>query len=702
MRLGLRAKFWLIVLLAVLLCGGIGVVGLRQQIAGMEEISRIGGDAIREASQLSEERRALALAQLLAEAIVNPLYYFDLAQIGEAVRSARRQPEVNYVLVYDGEGRILHDASPDIARFGQRMGDGMATAAMAALEPVVQMDAQTIDAAVPITLGGERIGGVRVGISRDAPSLFERQVIGSIQDGMDRWRARMRSLIGVLLLALMLPILLAALLISRGLVRPVRRLAHAARQMEQGDYAVGFLASSRRDEIGDLEDAFVRMGHSVDRHDRDIRRLAFGDALTGLPNRVAFRESLNARVLAAERDGHQLALMFIDLDDFKRVNDTLGHDIGDDVLSQFGARILDVARGMDDGHIELARFGGDEFVVLLHGTEVRERSARLAQAFLAQMRQPITVGGQGIVLAASIGITLYPHDGAQPATLLKNADIAMYRAKLDVKNCLRFYTRDMDMAMEREMQLEQDLHLALDRGELSVVYQPIHSLHSERIIGAEALVRWNHPQRGPIEPELFIAVAEQTGQIEAIGRFVLKVACEDAAKWPATPNGSLFVSVNVSARQLRQGVLPGVVAAELEASGLAASRLHLELTETTMFSLDRGAIDAFARLREAGVKIWLDDFGTGFSGLSHLRRVPVDGVKIDRSFVSGMLDDTDDLALTAAIIAMAHSLGIVVTAEGVENQGQVDALKARGCDNLQGFLLGRPMGAEALMRELGV
>ena len=629
MRLGLRAKFWLIVLLAVLLCGGIGVVGLRQQIAGMEEISRIGGDAIREASQLSEERRALALAQLLAEAIVNPLYYFDLAQIGEAVRSARRQPEVNYVLVYDGEGRILHDASPDIARFGQRM------------------------------------GARRLGLRQPVP-------------------------------------LLAALLISRGLVRPVRRLAHAARQMEQGDYAVGFLASSRRDEIGDLEDAFVRMGHSVDRHDRDIRRLAFGDALTGLPNRVAFRESLNARVLAAERDGHQLALMFIDLDDFKRVNDTLGHDIGDDVLSQFGARILDVARGMDDGHIELARFGGDEFVVLLHGTEVRERSARLAQAFLAQMRQPITVGGQGIVLAASIGITLYPHDGAQPATLLKNADIAMYRAKLDGKNCLRFYTRDMDMAMEREMQLEQDLHLALDRGELSVVYQPIHSLHSERIIGAEALVRWNHPQRGPIAPELFIAVAEQTGQIEAIGRFVLKVACEDAAKWPATPNGSLFVSVNVSARQLRQGVLPGVVAAELEASGLAASRLHLELTETTMFSLDRGAIDAFARLREAGVKIWLDDFGTGFSGLSHLRRVPVDGVKIDRSFVSGMLDDTDDLALTAAIIAMAHSLGIVVTAEGVENQGQVDALKARGCDNLQGFLLGRPMGAEALMRELGV
>lgn len=701
MRLGLRSKFWLIVLLAVAVCGGIGFVGLRQQIAGMEEISRIGADAISEASQLSEQRRALALAQMLAEAIINPIYYFDLVQIGAAARSALRQPDVAYVLVYDAEGRILHDASPDIERFGQRMGDEMATAVMVAAEPLVQMDERVIDAAVPVTLGGERIGGVRVGISRQVPSLFEKQVLASIQTGMERWRDRMQSLIGMLLLGLMVSILLVALLISRGLVRPVQRLALAARQMEQGNYAVEFLTPSRCDEIGELEDAFVRMGRSVDRHDRDIRRLAFSDALTGLPNRVAFRESLNARVLAAERDGHQLALMFIDLDDFKRINDTLGHDIGDEVLTQFGMRILNATREPDDGHVEVARFGGDEFVVLLHGTEVRDRASRLAQTFLAQMRRPITVGGQSIVLAASIGITLYPQDGTQPATLLKNADIAMYRAKLDGKNCLRFYTRDMDMVMEREMQLEQDLHLALDRGELSVVYQPIHSLQSGRIIGAEALVRWNHPQRGPMATELFIAVAEQTGQIEAIGRFVLKVACAEAATWPQVDGVAPFVSVNISARQLRQGALPDLVDAELRESGLPPARLHLELTETMMFSLEQEAIGACARLRAAGVRIWLDDFGTGFSGLSHLRRVPIDGVKIDRSFVSGMLDDADDLALTAAIIAMAHSLGIVVTAEGVESQGQFDALEARGCDNLQGFLLGRPMSAADLVRELG-
>lgn len=700
MRLGLRTKFWLILLLAALLCGGIGYAGLRQQIAGLEEISEIGGNAIRDASLLSEQKRAQALAQMLGDAIVNPLYYFDLVQIGEAAQSALRQPEIAYVLVYDNEGRILHDASPDIARFGQRMGDAMATAVMVSSAPLVQMDERVIDASVPINLGGERIGGVRVGISRQAQTTFEAEVFSAVREGVGEWRGRMRMLIGLILLALMLPIALAAVLVSRGLVRPVQRLALAARQMEQGNYAVDLVASKRGDEIGDLEDAFVRMGHSVARHDRDIRRLAFGDALTGLPNRVAFRESLNARVLAAERDGYQIALMFIDLDDFKRINDTLGHDIGDDVLAQFGLRILDATRELGGGHTELARFGGDEFVVLLHGTDVRDRALRLAQGFLAQMRQPISVGGQSIVLAASIGITLYPADGSQPATLLKNADIAMYRAKLDGKNCLRFYTRDMDMAMEREMQLEQDLHLALERGELSVVYQPIHSVLDERIIGAEALVRWNHPQRGSIPTEMFIAVAEQTGQIEAIGRFVLRVACEDAARWPSVNGRGPFVSVNISARQLRKGGLESVVGAELENSGLPPSRLHLELTETAMFSLEREAIDACTQLRDAGVKIWLDDFGTGFSGLSHLRRVPIDGVKIDRSFVSGMLDDADDLALTAAIIAMAHSLGIVVTAEGVENQGQLDALKARGCDNLQGFLLGHPMSSDALVREL--
>ena len=701
MRLGLSTRFWLIVLVATLLCLVLGLFGWRQQVNGVRHLTHISGEAIHEASVRSEQRRALAMAQLIADALVNPLYYFDLSLIGETARSALAQPEVAYVLIYDGDGRILHDGSADISRFGQRMGDALATEAITATEPRLQLDGSVIDAAVPIKLGQERIGGVRVGISLLAPAVFEREAAAAVEARGVQLQRRMLAIALALLGGLLALVALTAWLISRGLVRPVQRLAHAAHQMAQGNYLVEWPLSSRSDEIGELEEAFVRMGESVGRHDRDIRRLAFDDSLTGLPNRIAFRETLNTKVQVAERIGGEVALLLVDLDDFKRINDTLGHDAGDEVLKQFGARVRMAVDKVGQGRAELARFGGDEFVALLSGADVRERAARLAQAFLAELRQPITVGNQSIVLAASAGITLYPQDGAQAATLLKNADIAMYRAKLDGKNCFRFYTRDMDIAVERQMQMEQDLRLALDQGELFVVYQPIYSCEQARIVGAEALVRWKHPHRGMVPPDQFIAVAEQTGQIDAIGRFVLFTACQDAAAWPKHGGEPLFVSVNVSARQLQRGDLPEIVEQALRLSHLAASRLHLELTETTMFSHEAEAIATSIRLRALGAKIWLDDFGTGFSGLSHLRRVPADGVKIDRSFVSDMLDDPDDLALTAAIIAMAHSLGIVVTAEGVETEGQYDALRQRGCDNAQGFWLGRPMGSADLAALLG-
>lgn len=699
MRFGLRTKFWLIVLVAVLLCLVVGFVGWRQQSVGVDRLLQISGQAIHEASLQSEQRRALAIAEMIAEATVNPFYYFDLALIGEAAHSALQQPEVAYVLIYDADGRIVHDGSADIPRFGQRMGDALATKAIAASEAVIQMAPEQgiIDAAVPMHLGQERIGGVRVGISMDAPLVFEQQAQAAVARSARDLQQRMLAIAAGLSAGLLALVLLTAWLISRGLVRPIQRLAHAAQQLGQGNYLFEWTLSARQDEIGDLEAAFVQMSENVGQHDRDIRRLAYGDALTGLPNRAAFRETLNTRVQVAERGTMQLALLFVDLDDFKRINDTMGHDAGDEVLVQFGTRMRIAIDAVGLGRGEMARFGGDEFVVLLSGDRVRERAARLAQGILAELSRPIIVDDRGIVLAASIGITLYPDDADTPAALLKNADIAMYRAKLDGKNCWRFYTRDMDLAVERQMQLEQDLRLALEREELSVIYQPIYSLEDGSIVGAEALLRWEHPQRGDISPEQFIAVAEQTGQIDALGEFVLRTACLDATTWPQPAQGpALFVSVNVSARQLQHGQLPATVEAQLRRSRLAPRRLHLELTETAMYSNESEAIATCTRLRGHGVKIWLDDFGTGFSGLSHLRRVPVDGVKIDRSFVADLLDDPDDMALTSAIIAMAHSLGITVTAEGVETEGQYEALRARGCDCAQGYWLGRPMRSAAL------
>src|SRR5690606_14756439 len=288
---------------------------------------------------------------------------------------------------------------------------------------------------------------------------------------------------------------------------------------------------------------------------------------------------------------------------------------------------------------------------------------------------------------------LFPEDASSATALMKNGDIAMYQAKMAGKNGYRFYSRAMDHAVERRVHMEQELRGAWERGELSVVYQPVCRTTDGKVVGAEALLRWQHPMLGTIAPSVFIDVAEQSGLIESLGPRVLHAACVEAMRWMELGGEKLFVSVNISPRQLRRGDLPDIVADCLRETGLPASCLHLELTETAVLTDELQAAALLARLHSTGVKVWLDDFGTGFSGLSHLRRVPVDGVKIDRSFVADLQRDPDDLALTTAIIAMAHSLGITVVAEGVEKEAQYNLLAERGCDLVQGYWLSHPVSA---------
>jgi diguanylate cyclase (GGDEF)-like protein len=711
LRIGLQSKFLAgmgIVLLAVL---ALMAVMWQRQSSMQAQVFDVGRQTMRDLISERLKRRGESSVVQLADALANPLYYSDLDAIGSLARDAMRQPDVAYVLVFDAQGRIVHDGSGDIPAFGQPMNDPFAFEVVAARNTHTQSSDRIVDIASPIMIGDQRLGGVRVGYSLASMQRDEDSATKAMQQQLETIGRKHLGWIVLIGLALLALGAIVVGLVQKTLVRPIRQLADVAQEIESGNFEADAPVTSRSDEVGDLVRAFGRMSSSVARHDRDIRRMAYSDALTGLANRLAFRESLDRRLLELRGAGRQLALLFADIDDFKRVNDTLGHDAGDDVLVQFSSRIRETVDRMGGEGAMLARFGGDEFVILIesvlsptgnHG-DVRTAASRLAEALVAELSRPILVQDRQVFLGTSIGITLFPEDASGSTMLMKNGDIAMYQAKVAGKNCHRFYSRAMDQAVERRVRMEQDLRGAWERGELSLAYQPVYSLADGQLRGAEALLRWQHPEHGAISPSVFIDVAEQSGLIEVIGPHVLRTACEDTVRWQkAHPQAEkMFVSVNVSPRQLRSGDLPRVVATTLRDAGLEASRLHLELTETAVIGDEVHASSLLARLRASGVKIWLDDFGTGFSGLSHLRRVPVDGVKIDRSFVADVLRDPDDLALTTAIIAMAHSLGITVVAEGVEKEGQYAILRERGCDLAQGYWLGHPVSASDFSQLLG-
>ena len=694
LRFGLQARF----LVAMALVLGVVLLVLfvllqRQQLM-RNETEALSREAVHRMIDNYLRGHAESTARKLAENLANPMYYRDLDAIGTVLRDDLRNNLVRYIRVYDLEGRLVHDGSIEIADYGQRMDDPMAEAAITAEGARVQVSPELMDASMPITVGSERIGGVRVGLDLKVAQRFEDRNLEVLGKRMDELARRHIGWLALPLALLGLVCFLAAWYVQRTLVRPIRWLAASARRIESGDYTVERVHSARTDEMGDLVRTFGRMSESVARHDREVRRMAYTDALTGLTNRLAFRESLDHRLMLLRGAGRQLALLFADIDDFKRVNDTLGHEAGDEALLQFSNRIREAVDKYGGDDALLARFGGDEFVILIQEGDVRAAATRLAEVLVAELRRPLDIQDRQVFLGTSIGITLFPEDASSASALMKNGDIAMYQAKVAGKNGFRFYSRAMDHAVERRVHMEQELRGAWERGELSVVYQPVCRTSDGRVVGAEALLRWQHPMLGMIAPSVFIDVAEQSGLIEGIGPRVLRAACNEAVRWADMGGGErLFVSVNVSPRQLRKGDLPDIVAECLRETGLPASCLHLELTETAVISDELQAAAMLARLHSTGVKVWLDDFGTGFSGLSHLRRVPVDGVKIDRSFVADLQRDPDDLALTTAIIAMAHSLGITVVAEGVEKEAQYNLLCERGCDLVQGYWLSHPISA---------
>ncbi|TMH64551.1 MAG: EAL domain-containing protein [Betaproteobacteria bacterium] len=420
-----------------------------------------------------------------------------------------------------------------------------------------------------------------------------------------------------------------------------------------------------------------------------IQAMATRDEVTGLFNRAFFTESLGHALAQAERHERSLALLFIDVDRFKLINDSLGHVVGDEALRKIGARIAGCVRGSDI----VARLGGDEFAALIESVAAPLALHEVAQKIIEAVARPLELEQRELALSVSIGVAAMPDDGRDVQTLMRNADIAMYRAKAHGRNRYSFYTRQMSERAEERLALEADLHRAAQRGELRVLYQPKVGVADGGIRGAEALLRWQHPRLGLLAPDRFIDLAEETGAIVPIGRWVLKEACARAAAW----DGSYSIAVNLSARQFSDPGLLATVEEALRESGLDPALLELEITESMVMLEPEAAAQTMRKLRALGTRLSMDDFGTGYSSLGYLKRFPITTVKLDRSFVRDLPDHEDDVAIARAVLAMAHSLRMDVTAEGVETGEQLEFLRREGCLAYQGYYCSPPVAEEQLL-----
>jgi len=506
-------------------------------------------------------------------------------------------------------------------------------------------------------------------------------------------------------LGAVVPLLVLGVVVERLVLAPIGISLDGWRASELGERGfVGLVTSVAALSLG----CFFMLRRLVNASIHENRRLAYHDALTGLPNRRLFKDRLELALAQARRQGATVAVCFLDLDGFKKVNDSLGHEAGDRLLQVVAERLTasvregdSLSRGDPDAaEPAVSRLGGDEFTILLPGIHEAEDAGRVARRILTTLREGFEIDGREVFATASIGIAAAPVDGDSAEQLLRNADTAMYAAKERGRNTLQFFSSSMNAATERKLDLERRLRHALENDDLSLYYQPIRNSQTGRTTGVEALLRWTDPELGEIPPAEFVPVAEDAGLIVAIGDWVIRSACAQAREWREAGLEPIRIAVNVSGHQLREPGFVATVAEALAQGGLSSADLEIEITESTIMQDDEATNEAFQALSDLGLSIALDDFGTGYSSLSYLRRFAIDRVKIDHSFVAGIPDDAEDMAVTAAIVAMAHNLLLRVVGEGVETLAQAQSLIELGCDELQGYLFSRPVPARELVRFL--
>ncbi len=630
-------------------------------------------------------QQARDMMTMLADFASDHLAQAQIGALRHLLVDVVARDDVRYVYVLDPKDRVVADSDPDGGPSLQGLDDPLARAARASGAGVLIHDRQGLQAAQPIDFGAGQTGVVRLGLStagleRDLRALNRRNLVTGL------------ALLGV-------GLLLGLVLLGR-ITRPLAQLTASAEALAQGQFDPR-VAIRTHDQREPLAVAFARMLARLEESSAEVRRLAFFDAVTALPNRLQFRQLLDHALAEARRHGGRGAVLFLDLDHFKLINDNLGHDAGDRLLQAFAHRLTACLRGADivaraggDGPASaVARLGGDEFTIMLGGIQRPEDPARVASRVLAALDHPFDLGEQTVVVGASIGIALFPEDGLDPQTLLKHADLAMYHAKQQGRSNFQFYSSRLGAAAVERLALERELRTALARNELELHYQPQLQAASGAVVGLEALLRWRHSRHGILPPCRILGLAEETGLILPIGSWVLRQACAAARTWSDAGVGPLCVGVNLSALQLVQADFIARVTGALEACGLAPERLELEITETAV-SADGDAVAARrAELKQLGVRLAIDDFGAGHAGLCALRRLRPDQLKIDRGFVQKIGVDAEAAAIVSAIVTLAHSLSLEVAAAGVENEAQAECLRRAGCDRLQGFLFSPPLPA---------
>lgn len=638
--------------------------------------------------------RLRAQAQIIGNNSIAALAFSDPESATNTLKSLKNEADIVTAALFNQEGQLF--------AYYRRDADTITPQLSAQESGVIDGDFFVV---APIVLDGNRIGDI--------------MVISDLSHWKHRQLFHLAIGLGVFLLSLLVTLLLSNRL-QRLVSEPILKLTSTVRhisEIQDYDLRADKLSS---DEIGGLVDDFNEMLRQIQLRDRELQQArdqleekvqartleltelaqqlehqAYHDTLTGLANRITFDDHLRLAIDQAKRHVHRIAVMFLDLDRFKMINDTLGHAIGDKLLIQISQRLANRLRGCDT----LARLGGDEFAILLTQTRYDIDAAEVARQLTAAIAEPVLIDGYSLHVTTSIGISLFPEDGEHAETIIKNADTAMYRSKDRGGNQYTFFSAEMNSRACRRLDLETKLRQAIEKDALSIHYQPRYDTETQAIVGVEALARWDDPEEGLISPAEFIPLAEECGLIAAIDEWVLEHACLEMLDSCSAPNSTIRLAVNLSPAQFIRKDLFDVIAAILKRTGFPGDRLELEITESLF---GPGSIDActvLEQLRELDIELSIDDFGTAYSSLSRLKQLPLHTLKIDQSFIRDLGKDPDDEILVRTIITMAHNLNLKVVAEGVENETQYNYVKQYGCDTVQGFLFGKPVPYRQLFQQ---